>query len=527
MRQHAHTVGRPLLLAIVSALLAVTLAAPAAQATPGLVTTDLNGGVTAADLAATLVGPGVSVSNVQYVGASDAAGTFSGGGTGAGAIIGFDQGVILSSGSIAKVVGPNQFGNVTADNGQPGDADLEGLLSGQTTYDAAALSFDFVPDATSISFRYVFASDEYNEYANSSYNDVFGFFVNGSGPSADCATIDGQPVSVNTINGGNPIGTNAQHPELYRNNSTDPGPATIDTEMDGLTTTLLCQASVTPNQTNTLKLAIADTSDALYDSNVFIEAGSLTTIPPVDTPTDVTAYPGNGSAIVTWSFPGTADSFDVVCTATSNPDDVVSVNVPGTQTNAQVGGLSNGIEYACAVRARSGEAIGPFSDPSAPFTPSDAAVAQFVDPRTGGTVSLAPVESFVGTSGQITIPRQKTSTTASLTIATPVIVSASLFGVPGEVDVTCGGNTCVGQGIEWAVSDPSAIGKMNVVFFESPALVNHLRPRFAKVYKDGVLLPLCKNAPGATTCVKDRDSTPGGGWKITIRATGEDPRGRI
>ena len=49
-----------------------------------------------------------------------------------------------------------------------------------------------------------------------------------------------------------------------------------------------------------MKLAIADVGDAAYDSNVFIEAGSLTTEPPDDVvpgaPTDVTATPGDGSA---------------------------------------------------------------------------------------------------------------------------------------------------------------------------------------------------------------------------------------
>ena len=61
--------------------------------------------------------------------------------------------------------------------------------------------------------------------------------------------------------------------------------------MDGLTTVLLCQAPVLANQTNTMKLAIGDVGDRLYDSNVFIEAGSLTTVPPLGTPTDVVGNP--------------------------------------------------------------------------------------------------------------------------------------------------------------------------------------------------------------------------------------------
>lgn len=123
-------------------------------------------------------------------------------------------------------------------------------------------------------FQYVFSSDEYNEYVNSRFNDVFAFFVNG----VNCATLPGtaQPVSVNTINGGNPFGTAATNPSLYRNNDpNDPGPPTINTEMDGLTVVLTCRDEVSAGVTNHMKLAIADASDARLDSNVFLRAQSL------------------------------------------------------------------------------------------------------------------------------------------------------------------------------------------------------------------------------------------------------------
>lgn len=517
--------------AVAAVFVSSVVAAPAAHATDPLVTQDLTT-LTAPDLANMLVGSGVtSISNVSYTGANNAAGEFSGGGTGSGATIGFDQGVVLSTGSVSNVVGPNQSDSITTNNAGSGDADLEGLLSGQTTQDAAALSFNFVANASSISFQYVFASDEYNEYANTQYNDVFGFFVNGSDLGADCATVDGQPVSVDTINGGNPFGTNASHPELYRNNSLTPGPATIDTEMDGLTTVLLCQAPVLANQTNTMKLAIADVTDGSYDSNVFIEAGSLTTATPVGTPTNVVGNPSNGSAIVTWTPPeansnAPIDSFEVHCTATANSDDSVTVSVAGTESAAQVNGLTNGTAYTCEVRAHSGDATGDFSDPSAPFTPSDASVAQFIDPNVGGTVNLKPMESSLGTSGQIIVPPGSTSSALAASGDGPLIVIASLFGTPGQVDVTCGGNPCVGQGIEWSISDPGAIDSMRVVFVEAPSLTHGAKVKTASVYKDGVLLPNCKKKI-TIMCVGDRDNTHGGGWRITVRVDGNDPKGRV
>lgn len=255
-------------LTVAATLLVIVLPATTARAAP-LVTEDLSGPLTAEDLAQQLAGAGVTISNVTYTGVDRAAGRFSGG-TG---IIGFEQGVILSSGDIANVIGPNDQDNVTGSNGAAGDPDLN-QLSGFNTLDAAVLEFDFVPNNTQLSFNYVFASDEYNEFVNSSFNDVFAFFVNGT----NCARVNGDPVSINTINNGNPYNTDPRsHPALFRNNDLTDGGGTIDTEMDGLTVVLLCQATVTPNVANHMKLAIADASDSILDSNVFLQAGSITT----------------------------------------------------------------------------------------------------------------------------------------------------------------------------------------------------------------------------------------------------------
>jgi Bacterial Ig-like domain (group 3) len=251
-----------------------------AQSEDGLVVQDLDHGTTAQQLAQSLVGGGVSISNVTYTGTNNAAGAFTD--TGPGSVVGFNDGVVMGSGSVQTtatstadskgVEGPNQGDGNTTSNGSPGDADLD-ALSGKVTEDAAILQFDFVPQFSTVQFTYVFTSDEYNEWANTQFNDTFGFFINGQ----NCAVVPGTttPVGVNTINGGNPLGTNPQHPELYRNNDVDDGGGSINTEMDGLTVELTCNANVNAGVTNHLKLAIADASDSALDSNVFIEAGSL------------------------------------------------------------------------------------------------------------------------------------------------------------------------------------------------------------------------------------------------------------
>src|SRR5512132_149083 len=220
-----------------------------AQANDGLVVQDLAHGATPQNMAQSLVGGGVTISNVVYTGADNAAGTFVD--TGPGTVVGFDSGIILGSGSVQTtststacnkgVEGPNQCDNNTTLNGTPGDADLT-ALSGKTTHDAAVLQFDFVPQFSTVQFAYVFSSDEYNEYANTSFNDTFGFLVNGQ----NCALVPGTstPVGVNTINGGNPFGVNAQNPAYFRNNDLSDGGGSINTEMDGLTVVLTCNANV-------------------------------------------------------------------------------------------------------------------------------------------------------------------------------------------------------------------------------------------------------------------------------------------
>ena len=70
------------------------------------------------------------------------------------------------------VEGPNECGGNTTDNQVPGDADLT-TLAGVSTFDASVLEFDFVPAGNTVSFNYVFSSDEYPEFANSSFNDTF------------------------------------------------------------------------------------------------------------------------------------------------------------------------------------------------------------------------------------------------------------------------------------------------------------------------------------------------------------------
>ena len=266
--------------------------------TQSLGITDLSDpGLGPTDLANTLLpaGSGIGVSNVNFVGADAQGGTFTGG-TG---IVGFSEGILLSSGDVNDVAGPNDAPDTTTNHGNPGDSDLDDLAgTGNDTLDAATLEFEFtVPQGTdTIGFNYVFGSEEYNEFVGSDFNDVFGFFLNGQ----NVAVVDNPdgpgtiPAAINNINEGQP-GVSPTNPDLYINNDpvnpnfdgeTVASGDLLDTEMDGLTVVLDIEGAVNDgqNETNTLKLGVADTSDRILDSWVLLEAESLETDPEPTSP---------------------------------------------------------------------------------------------------------------------------------------------------------------------------------------------------------------------------------------------------
>jgi hypothetical protein len=247
--------------------------------------------VSAAALVQALVGGATGINVVAgsevYTGDPIAAGTFTGG-TG---IIPFDDGVLLTSGSINNAPGPNTNDGAGTTNTGGSDADLDAINGGSDIEDAAILQFDFTADKADISFQYVFASEEYNEFVNSAFNDVFAFFLNG----VNIALIPGSgaPVSINTVNCG-------ANNSFYTNNDSGGstgGDATcvangkpvagLNTQYDGLAGAgnnpafwLFAAGTVVPGQVNTIKLAIADSSDTVLDSGVFLKAGSFINEPP-------------------------------------------------------------------------------------------------------------------------------------------------------------------------------------------------------------------------------------------------------
>jgi hypothetical protein len=248
---------------------------PGPSLNPTISVTGLGSGITANDLVAALVGPGISFSNVSFTGTQGGTGTASAGTFSQGqTIFGIDEGVVLSSGRAVSSLGPNVATNTTTALGTSGDADLEAVF-GAGTFDATVLEFDFVPTANQLFVQYVFGSEEYNEWVNSSFIDCFAFFLDGQNIAFVPSTTN--PVSINSVN----LGVNAAS---YRNNQLGVGtgniPGPYDIEVDGFTTPFTASATLTPNVTHHIKLVIADKSDRNFDSWVFLHGASFSTVNP-------------------------------------------------------------------------------------------------------------------------------------------------------------------------------------------------------------------------------------------------------
>jgi gliding motility-associated-like protein len=274
-----------------------------------------------------LLGTGIQAFNFVYTGAPVAVGYFNG----MASNIGLDSGIILCSGHIDSARGPNVTGFATVVNNTPGDAQLE-QITGNTangSFDAAVLQFDFIPMADTVKFDYVFGSEEYMEWVNSSFNDAFAFILSGvTTPLApvNIARIPSPPAPPNTPVTINNVNANS-YPQFYVNNEVPPG-QTVN--YDGFTVPLRAQYPVICGQTYRIKIVVADIGDAAYDSGVFLKAGSFSASSITITsnisyggPNDSTLFEGCGQACLV---------FDRGSANIGNPD-TVQLTFGGTAIN--------------------------------------------------------------------------------------------------------------------------------------------------------------------------------------------------
>lgn len=195
--------------------------------------------------------------------------------------LGLERGLILTSGSPNNAIGPNNStssGDIVGDF-DDGDEDLDVLsdLFGDfsTSNDACVVEVDVTVFSETIEFEYIFGSEEYPEFVNTGFNDIFALLISGPGIDGipeinnqdNMAIIPGTntPIQINSVN-------NDENWEYYRDNNNG-----LSLEYDGLTSgflgnkkSLTASATVMPCSTYHLKFAVADRGDSSFDSGVFI-----------------------------------------------------------------------------------------------------------------------------------------------------------------------------------------------------------------------------------------------------------------
>ena len=260
-----------------------------------------------------MAGSGLTASGISYTGSPNARGSFNG----VASNIGFNSGILLTTGNLTNAVGPNNMSGASIGNLLAGDPDLNMIMAPALSFDATILEFDFVATSDTIKFNYVFGSEEYMEFVfpGGTINDGFGFFISGPGIAGpfssgaiNIALVPGTslPVTMQNLN----LTTNAAY---YFDNGngfgTGTAPDGVTVQYDGFTVPLQAVAAVQCGQTYHIKLAVADGGDDILDSGVFIEEGSFvstgnvlmsssTSFGGVLTGNDTTIYEGCGFASI-------------------------------------------------------------------------------------------------------------------------------------------------------------------------------------------------------------------------------------
>jgi len=222
--------------------------------------------------------------NTQFWGPDSAIGYFTN-----GDIIGMQSGLVLACGKVTDVSGTDDaddsfLGYTTTQTAIATDllavANNNNLgLSISNVEDVVVLEFDFIPSSDTTEFDFVFASEEYQSYECTVWNDAFAFFVSGpgiAGPYTDnainIAVVPGttDPITISTINGVASCGPD--NSQYYVNNTASPM-----MNVNGFTVPLTAtMAGLTPCETYHIRFVIGDASDQILTSYVFFEEGSFT-----------------------------------------------------------------------------------------------------------------------------------------------------------------------------------------------------------------------------------------------------------
>jgi outer membrane protein OmpA-like peptidoglycan-associated protein len=214
------------------------------------------------------LGQNMTVSNVQYQGDPEAIGLFED----YRRAMGFERGIIISNGRADILPGKNSRPNTGANFGRHYFFDPD-FITRSTMCDGAVLEFDFIPQYDSITFRFVFGSEEYPEFVGKNFNDAFALLISpNTGKHTKPQNIGTLPnkttVMINNVN-------HKTNSEWYVANDYYEAPFYDYLEYDGFTKPIVAAAKVVANKPYHIKILIADLEDCEYDSGVLLEALSF------------------------------------------------------------------------------------------------------------------------------------------------------------------------------------------------------------------------------------------------------------
>lgn len=217
-------------------------------------------GIDTATVHELLTQPGLSISNIIIHCDNSAYGEFTG-----NSELPMTHGLFLSTGTASSLFSGNDAENTTMAFGT-----FDTIMNFMPMNDLCSIEFDARSSDSTIQFKFSFGSEEYPEYVNSSFNDVFAILIQGPNPffsgnynNLNIAYLpDSSSTCINHVN-------TQQNVAVFYDNTYPQG---TFIEYDGLTTYMIATVSVIPDSVYHFTFVIGDQDDPFFDSGGFIAA---------------------------------------------------------------------------------------------------------------------------------------------------------------------------------------------------------------------------------------------------------------
>lgn len=213
----------------------------------------------------------------------------------------FERGIVLSTGNVANISSPTSLSSLNGNNS--GDIDLQQIVqteipnSSMSMQNASSLEFDFTPIVNSISFDFIYASNEYGVYQCNAV-DPFAILLTDltTGETVNLAVtpVTNKMIAVNNIRNSQfntaCSSLNSEYFDSFGTNTNRP------INILGNTKPLTAKSAVIPGHSYHIKFVIADTFDSILNSSVFINPASFN-ITSIDPSEYVTLNSSNGNLL--------------------------------------------------------------------------------------------------------------------------------------------------------------------------------------------------------------------------------------